>query len=234
MIMITTMMIAGWKSAAANILMTPPTIYIVWRNRQYADRRIIALYNDKSLADALAINTGNCIVEASPLNPHADKISAGLLWYQGIAGRHGQGHAFCYGLPDDQDPALSFGPSQDTKVSAFFWAWDEADAIREIEEARDAAVASGEWDKAVLDLEIADGLAMKDTHGNVIKAGSRVRFKASYDPSGKREAIVSLSPEGKLQASVTFGTGDDALTVAPLLCDLKEVEVVPTAEQSGL
>ncbi len=204
--------------------MTPPTIYIVLGNRQYADRRIIALYDDKDLAEALASNTGNCIVEASPLNPHADKISAGLLWYQGIAGRHGQGHAFCYGLPDDQDPAPRFGPSHDTKLSAFFWARDEADAIRQIEEARDASVASGEWDRAVLDLEIADGLAMKDTHENIVRAGSRVRFKASYDPSGTREAVVSLSPEGKLQVSVTFGTGDDALTVAPLLRDLKEVE----------
>lgn len=204
--------------------MTPPTIYIVWRNRQYADRRIIALYDDKALADALASKTGNCTVEASPLNPHADKISAGLLWYKGIAGRDGQGHAFCYGLPDDQDSAPRFGPSHDTKVSGFLWAWDEADAIRQIEEARDAAVASGEWDKSVIDLEIDEGLAMRDTHGNVIRAGSRVRFKASYDPSGTREAVVSLSAEGKLQVLVTFGTGDDALTVAPLLCDLKEVE----------
>ncbi len=214
--------------------MTPPTIYIVWRNRQYADRRIIALYDDKALADALASNTGNCIVEASPLNPHADRISAGLLWYQGIAGRHGPGHAFCYGLPDDQDPAPRYSLSQNTKVSAFFWARDEADAIRQIEVVRDAAVASGEWEKAVLDLEIDDGLAMKDTHGNVIRVGSRVRFKASYDPSGTREAVVSLSAEGKLQVSVTFGTGDDALTVTPLLRDLKEVEIVPTMGQSGL
>jgi len=75
---------------------------------------------------------------------------------------------------------------------------------------------------------------MKDTHGNVIRAGSRVRFKASYHPAGKREAIVSLSSEGKLQVLVTFGTGDDALTVTPLLRDLKEVEVMPTARQSGL
>ena len=214
--------------------MTPPTIHIVWRNRQYADRRIIALYDDKALADALAGKTGNCTVEASPLNPHADEIRAGLLWYQGLAGRHGPGHAFCYGLPDDQDPAPRFGLSHDTKVSAFFWARDEADAIRQIEAVRDAAVVSGEWDRAVMDLEIADGLAMKDTQGNVIRVGSRVRFKASYDPAGTREAIVSLSPEGKLQALVTFGTGDDALTVAPLLRDLNEVEVVPTAGQPGL
>jgi len=214
--------------------MTPPTIHIVWRNRQYADRRIIALYDDKDLADALASKMGNCTVEAYPLNSHADEIRAGLLWYEGIAGRHGPGHAFCYGLPDDQDPTPRFGLSQDTKVSAFFWARDAADAIRQIEAVRDAAVVSGEWDRAVIDLEIADGLAMKDTHGNVIRAGSRVRFKASYHPAGKREAIVSLSPEGKLQVLVTFGTGDDALTVAPLLRDLKEVEVVPTAGQSGL
>jgi len=234
MMIIMTIMIAGWKSAAANILMTPPIIYIVWRNRQYGDRRIIALYDDKDLADTLAGKMGNCTVEAYPLNPHADTVSAGLLWYEGIAGRHGLGHAFCYGLPDDQDPAPRFGLSQDTKVSAFFWARDEADAIRQIEAIRDAAVVSGEWDKAVIDLEIADGLAMKDTRGNVIRAGSRVRFKASYDPAGKREAIVSLSSEGKLQVVVTFGTGDDALTVAPLLRDLKEVEVVPTVGQSGL
>ncbi len=214
--------------------MTPPTIHIVWRNRQYADRRIIALYDDKALADALASKTGNYTVEAYPLNSHADEIRADLLWYQGLAGRHGSGHAFCYGLPDDQDPAPRFGLSHDTKVSAFFWARDEADAIRQIEVLRDAAVVSGEWDRAVMDLEIADGLAMKDTHGNVIRAGSRVRFKASYDPAGKREAIVSLSSEGKLQVLVTFGTGDDALTVAPLLRDLKEVEVVPKAWQPGL
>ncbi len=75
---------------------------------------------------------------------------------------------------------------------------------------------------------------MKDTRGNVIRAGSRVRFKASYDPAGTREADVILSSEGKLQALVTFGTGDDMLTVAPLLRELKEVEVVPMAGQPGL
>jgi hypothetical protein len=137
---------------------------------------------------------GNCTVEAYPLNPHADTVSAGLLWYEGIAGRHGLGHAFCYGLPDDQDPASLRAVTRHEGVG-LFWARDEADAIRQIEAIRDAAVVSGR-DKAVIDLEIADGLAMKDTHGNAIRAGSRVRFKASYDPSGTREADVSLSSEG--------------------------------------
>lgn len=120
------------------------SIYIITTG-DYSSYRIVAVFDDRKLANSFAKLESGLRVESYEINLYEQQIREGLKCYRVDMDRHGDGKVFQCD-PDGYPLSHNYKNSDSPfRLWGYVWAIDEQHALKIAGEKRAVLIATGEW-----------------------------------------------------------------------------------------